>query len=218
MAASILEIQAKLARMRSASLLAGIVLGLPAGLSPGPMLTLVISQTLKHGLREGLKVAVAPLFSDVPVVVLSLWLAATMSRANIAVAVISLAGAVFLVFLASECLRTRGLETSSQPAARSLSKAVGVNLLNPHPYLFWFTVGAPLLVRTWHEGASSAAGFLAAFYVCLVGSKLLIAVLVGRGRRLLTDRTYVWIMRALGVALLAFAALFVREGYRGLAY
>ena len=98
--------------------------------------------------------------------------------------------------------------------ARSLAKAVAVNLLNPHPYLFWFSVGAPLLLKGWREGPAAAALFLTGFYVCLVGSKLLIAALVGRGRRLLTGRVYVWIMRSLGVALFAFSALFVREGYR----
>jgi threonine/homoserine/homoserine lactone efflux protein len=217
MAASIVEIQVKLAKMLSASLLAGIVLGLPAGLSPGPMLTLVISQTLKHGVREGLKVAVAPLFSDAPVVAVAVWVVATVSHANTAVSAISLVGAAFLVYLSIECLKARGIEMDARPA-HSLAKAVGLNLLNPHPYLFWFTVGAPLLIRNWREGAGIAAGFLAAFYLCLVGSKVLIAMLVGRGRRLLTDRMYRWIMRALGVALLGFAALFVREGYRGLGY
>lgn len=198
--------------MRSESLIAGIVLGLPAGLSPGPMLTLVISQTLQHGVREGLRVAVAPLVSDAPVVALALWAAAAVSRTNTALAVLSLAGAAFLAFLAAGCLRSRGIHTGAQPAAHSLAKAVAVNLLNPHPYLFWFTVGAPLLLRDWRSGAANAVGFLAAFYIGLVGSKVLVALLAGRGRRLLTGRAYVWIMRTLGVALLGFAALFAREG------
>ena len=38
----------------------GTVLGLSAGLAPGPLLTLVISETLQHDIRAGIKVAVAP--------------------------------------------------------------------------------------------------------------------------------------------------------------
>ncbi|MBT4876955.1 MAG: LysE family translocator, partial [Desulfobacula sp.] len=39
----------------------GMVLGLSAGLAPGPLLTLVISETLLHDIRAGIKVAMAPL-------------------------------------------------------------------------------------------------------------------------------------------------------------
>lgn len=195
-------------------LLAGLVLGLPAGFAPGPMLTLVLTQTLKHGPREGFKVALAPLLSDAPIVAASLWLTAAISNTGAAVGIVALAGALFVVYLGVECLRTTGLDARTDAPARSLAKAVAVNLLNPHPYLFWFSVGAPLLLKGWREGPAAAALFLTGFYVCLVGSKLLIAALVGRGRRLLTGRVYVWIMRSLGVALFAFSALFVREGYR----
>lgn len=191
----------------------GALLGLPAGFAPGPMLTLVITQTLRHGVREGLKVALAPLVSDAPIVGLTVWVLAGVGQARGVIGAIALGGAAFLVWLGVECLRTRGVAGEQGGAApRSVGKAVMVNLLNPHPYLFWFGVGGPLLLRWWREGAAEAGAFLAGFYVCLVGSKVLFAVLTGRGRDLLLGGAYVWIMRGLGVALLVFAALFVREG------
>ena len=51
---------------------AGLVYGLSAGFSPGPLMALVISQTLKHGIREGAKVAMAPLITDLPIILVSL--------------------------------------------------------------------------------------------------------------------------------------------------
>ncbi len=53
-----------------AYLLQGIVLGFTAGISPGPMLGLVINQTLKHGWRAGSVTALAPLLSDMPIIIL----------------------------------------------------------------------------------------------------------------------------------------------------
>jgi threonine/homoserine/homoserine lactone efflux protein len=47
---------------------AGITLGLSAGFSPGPLSTLVISHSLRYGTREGVKVAMAPFITDVPIV------------------------------------------------------------------------------------------------------------------------------------------------------
>ncbi|MES9860524.1 MAG: hypothetical protein ABW157_19515 [Candidatus Thiodiazotropha sp. LLP2] len=53
---------------------AGIVLGLSAGFSPGPLLTLVISETLQHDIRAGIKVAVAPIITDLPIIIFSLFI------------------------------------------------------------------------------------------------------------------------------------------------
>ncbi|MCD6225405.1 MAG: hypothetical protein J7K32_07820 [Deltaproteobacteria bacterium] len=49
-------------------LTAGTILGLSAGLIPGPLLTLVISETLRHNIKAGIKIAVAPLLTDLPII------------------------------------------------------------------------------------------------------------------------------------------------------
>jgi threonine/homoserine/homoserine lactone efflux protein len=43
------------------ALASGAFLGLACGLAPGPLLALLLAQTLRHGPREGCKVALAPL-------------------------------------------------------------------------------------------------------------------------------------------------------------
>ncbi len=47
-------------------ILTGTVLGITAGISPGPLLMLVISQTIRFGHREGIKVSLTPLITDAP--------------------------------------------------------------------------------------------------------------------------------------------------------
>ena len=77
----------------------GLILGLAAGVSPGPLLTLVVQQTMRHGVREGVKVAAVPLITDVPVVAATV---VVVRAGNLqgALGAISLAGAAFLVYLA----------------------------------------------------------------------------------------------------------------------
>jgi threonine/homoserine/homoserine lactone efflux protein len=53
----------------------GVLLGLSAGLSPGPMLALVLAQTLRRGPREGCKIALTPLVTDPPIILVTLALA-----------------------------------------------------------------------------------------------------------------------------------------------
>jgi len=195
------------------SLFAGIVLGLSAGFSPGPLITFVITQTLRHGVRAGVRVALAPLVTDLPIILVSVFVLAQLANANAILGAVSLLGACFVAYLAYETWRTHRLDVRAQSDAdQSLRQGALVNALSPHPYLFWFTVGAPMIVKVWREDALAASAFLAGFYVCLVGSKILVAVLVGSSRQFFSGKSYAYLMRALGVLLFVFALSLAREG------
>lgn len=195
-------------------LLSGLSLGAAAGVSPGPLLALLVSQTLRHGLREGVKVAFAPVLSDAPIVLLCVLVLRGVSNLGPAAAWISIAGGCFVAYLGYDCLRTRGLATNEAVTPRSLAKAVAVNLLNPHVYLFWGTVGAPMLLQGMRRADGSALAFAGGFYTCLIGSKLLLAVLVNRSRAVLAGAGYRWAMRAMGALLLGVAVWMVASGLR----
>jgi len=47
-----------------------------------------------------------------------------------------------------------------------------------------------------------------------VGAKVVLALLAGRSRALLTSRGYVWTNRVLGISLFVFAALLAMDGIR----
>lgn len=190
----------------------GIVLGLAAGLSPGPLLALTIAQTLKYGVVEGIKVAMAPLVTDAPIVICSLWLLFSMQSADIMLGALSLAGCLYISYLALENFRAKPVKLDGvQTAPRSLTKAVVANALNPSPYLFWMTVGGPMILRQGNERIAPAVGFLVFFYLCLVGSKITLSLITGKFKDFLTGRLYLFILRALGAALLFFAVLLFKD-------
>ena len=194
----------------------GAVLGLAAGLSPGPLLALVLAQSIRFGTREGLKVAAAPLLTDLPIVVLATALVAVAAgTAGWILGAISLAGAVFVAYLGIESIRTTGVQAGRpDEAPRSWARGALVNALSPHPYLFWVAVGAPTLIQAWEEGPLAAAAFLAGFYACLVGSKMLLAVIAGRSGGRLRGGAYRAVMVVLGALLLLFAVRLAVEGLR----
>ena len=196
-----------------AYLSAGMVFGLSAGFSPGPLLMLVISQTLRHGSREGVKVALAPLVTDLPIIVACTFVLTRIAVFQGVLGLVSLAGGAFVAYLAYQSFRTTGPGTSVQEGVpQSLGKGVLVNVLSPHPYIFWLTVGAPFILKAWGTGAMGAAAFIASFYICLVGAKVAVAALAATSRQLLEGRTYGYLMRILGLLLLVFAFLLVRDG------
>ncbi len=199
------------------SLTIGIVLGLAAGLAPGPLLALTITQSLKYGIAEGVKVAMAPLITDAPIVIAALWLLFRLqsidnSLGDILLGMLSLVGGLYVFYLALENFRAKPVYVDSvQAAPRSLLKAVMVNALNPHPYLFWMTVGGPLMLKQSRQSVVPALIFILFFYLCLVGSKISLAIITGRFREFLAGRHYLFMVRFLGTALLFFAIFLIKD-------
>jgi len=198
----------------SAFLLAGILLGLSGGLAPGPLLALVASETLRHGVRAGIRVALAPLLTDLPIVLAAVLLLRPLTDQHLPLALIHFGGGMYLVWLGILGLRFQGTDLGSADPTGALRRGAIANFLNPSPYLFWLAVGAPITLDAQHHGWPAVAAFVTAFYASLVGSKALLAIALSRARPILHDRGYVALMRGLGVSLLLYAGLFLRDGWR----
>ncbi len=196
-----------------AFVLAGATLGLSAGFSPGPLLSLVLSQTIVHGPREGIKVALAPLVTDAPILAAAWLVLSRLPGQSGVLGLVALAGALVLTRYGWECFKAPalGIEDPGK-APRSLLRGVVANFLNPHPYLFWVTVGAPTLLAAADTGAAAVVLFLAVFYAAIVGAKVLAAVLAGRFRAFLASRAYRVFMAGLGLSLFYYAVTFARQG------
>ena len=187
---------------------------LPPAYHPGPLLTLVVSQTLAHGIREGIKVAAAPLITDFPIILLALWAGSRLAKSALPLGILSVMGALYVGFLAWESFKLKISDQGAAQAPRSMRKGILTNLMNPHPYLFWMTVGTPLLLRTWTAGPWGAVLWLSGFYLMLVGAKIGLSVVVGYSRKFLYGKVYLWLNRFLGLVLLFFAILLAKDGVR----
>lgn len=194
------------------ALISGVLLGLAAGFSPGPLSVLVITSTLRHGWREGLKVALVPALSDAPLVTISILALSSLEAHAGWLGLISLAGAAVVMHIGLSTLRTRAIAVDEPAEApRSLRQGLMVNLLSPHPYLFWFTVGAPQVVLFSAGGWAAGAAFIAGFYACLVGAKVALALVCAQAKSFITGRAYAWIMRALGLLLMVYSLMLLKD-------
>ena len=176
-------------------LLLGISLGFAAGISPGPLSALVVTTALQRGVAAGVRVAIAPLLSDLPVVALSVLAVGALPTRFLPY--LAVAGGLFVIFLGLDTYRKadRASFEGRPDGARDIRRGFVTNILSPHPWLFWLGVGGPLLVAAWDKGAGFAAAFLGGFYALLVGSKLFLAWGVAYGKGALS---LVWYRRVLG--------------------
>jgi len=191
----------------------GSVLGLSAGCAPGPLLALVISETLQHDIRAGVKVALAPLITDLPIIISTIFILSTLAHFHSLLGIISLIGGLFILFLGYQGIRTREVEMNlAEGRSRSFTKGILANALSPHPYLFWLTVGAPAVTRAMSQDIGAAFAFIASFYVFLVGSKIALAILISRSRSLFSSSGYLYTVRTLGFVLCVLAFILLRDG------
>mgnify|MGYP001178281802 CR=1 FL=1 len=191
----------------------GAVLGLASGCAPGPLLALVISETLRHDVKAGIKVALTPVITDLPIILFTFFILSKLSDSRTVLGIISLIGGLFVLSMAIDNFRVKGIDVRvSNDAPRSLMKGVLANALSPHPYLFWLSVGAPLLNKAMIAGPAAPIAFICGFYTLLLGSKVLFALLIGRSKAFLEGTVYRNIMRFLGLLLGVLALLLFRDG------
>jgi len=192
------------------ALLAGLALGLGSGVAPGPLLALAIATTVRRGLRPGLAVSAAPLISDSLIIALSLTLISQLP--SVAIAGISIIGALVITWFSWENFRAS--RTADVAQLRATERSIGglpllqaatVNLLNPAPWLFWVTAGAPLLVTFFDQSTGWGIIFLVAFYLTLIGSKATLVVGIALGRHRITNRVYRGILLGVAIMLLVIA-------------
>ena len=189
------------------------MLGVSAGFSPGPLFALVLSQTLRHGTREGCKVALSPLITDLPVLLGATFLLKELSSVKPLLGGISFLGGLFLISMAYDAMRSGGAEVAcDEGEPQSLMRGIVANTLSPHPYIFWTTIGAPTILRGWSFSPLAAVFFVVGFLGCLVSSKILLATLVGKSREFMAGPVYRNIMRVTGLLLLVYALLLMKEG------
>ena len=176
------------------------------------MFLLTVRQTLRYGAREGVRVALAPLVTDVPIILVSLLVLQRLQGHDGVLGAVAFAGGLYVLGIGLQTVRAEPLvlpHAASAPA--SLRQGALINALNPHPYLFWTTVGGPYLVRATQDSVAPAWLFIVGFYVCLVGSKILVALTTGRFCGWLTGRPYRSILRGLGLLLCGFAGMLLRD-------
>ena len=155
--------------------------------------------------------SIAPIITDLPIIIITIYVFSQLSNFNNILGVVSLVGGCFVLFLAYESLSSKTKETNfEEEMPKSLAKGILANVLSPYPYLFWLSVGAPIMTKAQDLNRLAPLAFVLAFYVFLLGSKILLAILFGKSKSFLSSNVYIYIKRFLGLVLCVLAfGLFV---------
>jgi len=185
-------------------LFSGMVFGLAAGISPGPLIALVFSETIKYGKKEGFKIAFAPLITDLPIILFVLLILSRLTKYDLVLGIITLFGAVYLIYLGVE------IEVKLEKKG-ALKRGIIANFLSPHPYLFWLFIGGPMILKSLNIHVFATILFILGFYSLLVGSKICITLILDKFKSFTKNKYYIYIIRALGITLILFALIFLNR-------
>jgi len=151
-------------------LIFGITYAFAAGAQPGPLQTYIISQTIEKGWRSTLPAIFAPLISDLPIVVLILFLLSSVPDNFILF--LRMGGGLFLIYLGFMAYRSwkkydPNATNSNKSGKKTLFSAALVNLFNPNPYLGWSLIMGPMLLEGWRIDPINGIVLMLGFYVTL---------------------------------------------------
>jgi threonine/homoserine/homoserine lactone efflux protein len=186
----------------------GGAMGLVAGISPGPVVTLVVLETFRGGWARGAAVAAGPLLADGPIILIALLALARLPSGLLPA--VEVVGGVFLVYLGATTLLAARRPMPTQPISPrgGLLKGFLTRVLSPNPYLFWFLVGGPVLLQS----DSDAGWFLLGYYTSIVGSNVVLAVTLHRLVGRISGRVYRVLLLVTGALLVVYGAVLTGRG------
>src|SRR5450759_3988959 len=133
---------------------------------PGPFQAYLFSQSITNGWRKTIPLVFAPLISDLPVIILVLFILTTVPPAVLGI--LQCIGGTFLLYRAFKAYKSlfslNTMDKQDTPGYGNLFKAVLVNLFNPNPYLGWSLVMGPMLIKGWSESPKNGIALITGFY------------------------------------------------------
>ena len=192
-------------------ILAGLTLGIVEGVKPGPLLTTVIKETLTAGFRGGMRAASAPIFTDGPLILFSIFMAGYIADQPLLFCGIAVLGAIFLTRMGMECFNPYipEIDATVLDLTKSLKKGILTNLLNPNAYIFWLLIGGPLMATAADSEPIAPFAYAISFLVSIVSVKITIAYFFSKAQVNLSSDGYLLTLKICGFAMFIFAGSFL---------
>lgn len=190
-------------------ILQGLAIGFTAGTSFGPLHTLLMNITLSMGWRQGLLIVISPLITDIPIIILMLFILDQLPESIIPV--IQIAGGLVIFGIAwnlwqqlrkGEYDLSESQSLEADLSRETLLKGIMVNFLNPAPYIFWGTVNGPLFLAGLEVSVFTGFGFILSFYGSFLGIMAIFVFVFDRLRGL--DRRFTNALMIVSVVILIF--------------
>jgi threonine/homoserine/homoserine lactone efflux protein len=188
----------------------GMLLGVGAALSVGPIFVVILQQAATSGFGAAFRVILGSATADLVLLLPALAFAYIIQALDRGSLWAGAVGALFLLYLAWQAVRdavalwrsNRQLEVSHRWA---FWKGVAGNLANPLTWTFWLATGTPAMLAAQNAGGTAGLVlFTVTWFVVASGLEAVIALAVARSGRRVGPRGQAWLT---GISAVAFVCL-----------
>jgi len=199
-----------------------LVIAYSGALMPGPMLTVVVVESPRHGAKAGPLVVLGHAILELVLLgALVVGLGHLLERGSFKAA-IALIGGAMLVWTAASMIAAVArdkVELDWQADARGrrmrmVLSGVISSLSNPYWTIWWATIGLGLLTKAYAAGVAGVAVFYVGHILGDLTWYSAVSCTIAAGRRFITVRVYKVMLCAAAAFLLALAAWFIVSGVR----
>jgi threonine/homoserine/homoserine lactone efflux protein len=190
----------------------GFLIGLTGALAPGPTLIATINASLKGGWSMGPRVTLGHMAVELLMVILIVAGVSVIFGAYTWF-IAGLGGLALVIFgiLTIREARTATIDipVEQAKAVRPFLAGAITSISNPYFWIWWITVGSALLIGAYKGGWVLAVAFIAGHWAADMGWFTLISVSIHRGRFILGERQYRWIVGLCGLFLVLFGIYYL---------
>lgn len=198
------------------------LIGFSGAMMPGPLLGITIEGSLKRGLIAGPLIVLGHGLLEL-VLVLAMAFGLKDFFANTSVAgIIGLFGGSFLAWMGYDMIKsslTKAVSLENTTNQRKLShnlvlSGIIVSATNPYFVLWWASTGMESVRQAYVLGLSGVLVFFLGHIMSDFTWYAAVAAAFARGKKLMNDTVYHWVILGLGAFIMLFSVKFIAGGWQ----
>ncbi len=201
------------------------IVGLSGALMPGPLLALTISQSTRYGFWAGPLIVLGHGILELTLVVALVLGLSQIIGNQFVLSIVGIIGGLVLIYMglntARQGWRKAVLPLSSIDSVQNRKLVVSgilVSVSNPYWTMWWATIGLTYLLWSLKLGIAGVATFFTSHISADLVWYSLVAFIVVKGRKIISDAVYRWFLIICGLALVGLGTYFIVSGIQFLVY
>ncbi|NMA67652.1 MAG: LysE family transporter [Clostridiaceae bacterium] len=208
-------------------LFSSFLIGFSGAMMPGPMLGVTISGSLKRGWKAGPLVVLGHgILELILIIFMAFGLKDFFSNSTVA-GLIGVFGGAFLAWMGYGMIKSslnKSVSLENQSAGKShgvknlvLSGAL-VSITNPYFILWWASTGMESIRQSYSLGLIGVLSFFTGHILSDFTWYSAVSIAFSKGKKLLSDTVYRWVILFLGIFIIAFSFYFIVSGWKMLQF
>ncbi|MGI6552433.1 MAG: LysE family transporter [Bacillota bacterium] len=196
--------------------LTAFLVGLTGAMTPGPLLTVTISETARKGFLAAPALVLGHVLLELLLVLALLLGLSSLLSQSLFLVITGMVGGAALIWLGRRIiLDASQIQLDLTPVEGKTSlwgpilTGAAVSISNPYWILWWATIGISYILLALQSGSQGLLFFLGGHFLADFSWYLLIGGLVAAGKKFISLRYYQWILRLSGFFLLALGGYFL---------